>query len=63
MPPLFLSQKIMLFKRMAQLVVAQVQRLGRLPLIIPTLRQGLLEHRLFISFGRFSKIANIYGLT
>ena len=63
MPPLFLSQKIMFLQRMAQLVVTEVQRLGSLPLIIPTFGQCLLQNGFFKFLGRLTKVSHINLLT
>ena len=37
MPPLFLSQQVVFFQRVAQLVITEIKRFGGLSLIVTTL--------------------------
>ena len=49
----------MLLQRVPQLVIAEIKRLGGLPLVIAAAGQCLLQHRLFEFLRRHTKIGDI----
>ena len=63
MPPLFLSEQIVFLERVAKLVVTKVERFGGLALVIAAFSKRLFQHRLFIFFGGFAKVADVNRLT
>ena len=63
MPPLFLSQQVVFFQRMTQLIIAEVERFGGLPLIVPAFGKCLLQNGFFKFLGRLAKVSHINRLT